>query len=69
LISELEWKGGFEAERVFATNEDTKNSLLFDLEVPGEKVVVADPYAPEWQQTILKQYDEIKHKKARSEIT
>lgn len=69
LISELEWKGGFEAERVFVTNEDTKNSLLFDLEVPEDKIVVADPYWQEWQETILNQYDDIVVKKARSEVS
>lgn len=66
MISELEWKGGFEAEKVFATNEGTKNSLLFDLEVPGDKVVLADPYSPDWLETILNEYRQLERVKARS---
>ncbi|WEL22977.1 glycosyltransferase family 4 protein [Candidatus Nanohalovita haloferacivicina] len=59
LISELEWQGTFEADRVFVTKEDTKNSVLFDLDVPGEKLKAVDPYSPEWQSRILNTYKEI----------
>lgn len=59
MISELEWKGGFEAEKVFATKEDTKNSLLFDLDLPGDKVVLADPYSHDWLETILNIYRQL----------
>lgn len=64
MISELEWQGAFEATRVLATNEDTKNSLLFDLDVPEEKIELIDPYSPEWRERILKTYSElVKQKK------
>lgn len=56
LISELEWQGTFEADKVLVTKEETKNSVLFDLDVPGEKVEVIDPYTADWQSRILKQY-------------
>jgi hypothetical protein len=64
VISELEWDGAFEADLAIATNEDTKNSLLFDLDVPEEKLEFIDPYAPEWEQNVLNNYRELlEHKK------
>lgn len=63
MISELEWKAGFEADKVLSTKEDTKNSLLFDLDVPDSKLEVIDPYAPDWRKRVLSQYNElVKHK-------
>ncbi|MFB6291884.1 MAG: glycosyltransferase family 4 protein [Candidatus Nanohaloarchaea archaeon] len=56
MISELEWQGAFESDRVFVTKEDTKNSVLFDLDVPGEKLEIVDPYEGGWQQRILDNY-------------
>lgn len=56
MISELEWQGVYEADKVLTTKEDTKNSVLFDLEAPEEKVEVIDPYAGEWQKNVLNQY-------------
>lgn len=64
VISELEWQGAFEAEKAIATSEDTKNSLLFDLEVPEEKIDIIDPFADGWQRRVLKSYQEtIRHTK------
>lgn len=63
MISELEWQGSYEADKVFATNHGTSDSLRFDLDVPGEKIEVIDPYNPEWRGRILKSYrDLIKNK-------
>ncbi|MFB6193051.1 MAG: glycosyltransferase family 4 protein [Candidatus Nanohaloarchaea archaeon] len=59
LISELEWQGTFEADKVFVNRDETKNSVLFDLDVPGEKVKTVDPYSPDWQSRILNTYQEI----------
>lgn len=59
LISEMEWNGGFEADKILATKEDTKNSILFDLDVPGSKVEVVDPYTADWEKRILNQYEEL----------
>lgn len=59
MISELEWQGGFEADHVLVTKEDTKNSVLFDLDVPDEKVEVIDPYDHDWLSRILNKYEEL----------
>lgn len=64
VISELEWDGAFEADLAIATNEDTRNSLMFDLDVPEEKLEVIDPYAPDWGQNVLNSYREVlKHRR------
>jgi hypothetical protein len=64
VISELEWQGAFEAEKAIATSEDTKNSLLFDLDVPEEKIDIIDPFSDNWQQRVLNSYrDTIKQEK------
>ena len=67
-ISELEWDGAFEADLAIATSEGTKNSLLFDLDVPEDKLEIIDPYGPEWEEKVLngyrnllKQEKEVKH--------
>lgn len=65
LISELEWEGTFEADAVFVTKEDTKNSVLFDLDVPEEKLKTVDPYSQDWQSRILNKYDEIVKQKQK----
>ena len=67
LISELEWQGTFEADKVFANNDDVKNSLLFDLEMSNEKVCVADPLHSGWQEIILNSYQEILGKEVEVE--
>lgn len=58
LISDMERQGSFEADKVFANNDDAKNSLLFDLDLSDEKVCVADPLHGGWQEKILKSYRE-----------
>lgn len=58
VISELEWEAAFEAEKAIATSEDTKNSLLFDLDVPEEKIDIIDPYSDGWQEKVLNSYQE-----------
>lgn len=59
MISELEWKAGVEAQKVLATNEGTKNSLLFDLDIPEDKVEVLDPYREGWLDRLLEIYSKI----------
>lgn len=59
MISELEWDGAFEADLVLATSEDTRNSLIFDLDVPEDKARFIDPYAPEWEKNVLRYYREL----------
>lgn len=68
LISEMEWQGSFEADMVFANNDDVKNSLLFDLDISDEKVCVADPLHEGWQEKILNCYEEILGKRVEVEV-
>jgi hypothetical protein len=68
LISEMEWQGSFEADLVFANNDDVKNSLLFDLDLPDEKVEVADPLHHGWQERILNAYGEILDREVEVEV-
>ncbi len=56
MISELEWQGVYESDKVLTNGEDAKNSVLFDLDAPDEKVEVIDPYGEEWQQNVLNEY-------------
>jgi glycogen synthase len=58
MISELEWKAGFESQKVLATNHGTKNSLLFDLDMPEDKVEVVDPYSDGWLERMIEIYSE-----------
>jgi len=55
VISELEWQGAFESQKAIATSEDTKNSLLFDLDVPEEKIDIIDPFSDNWQKKSFNQ--------------
>jgi len=59
VISELEWQGAFEAQKAIATSEDTKNSLLFDLDVPEKKIDIIDPFEDNWQERVLESYQNI----------
>mgnify|MGYP002760502338 FL=1 len=64
MISELEWQGAYESDRVLVTKEDTKNSVLFDLDAPEDKLEVIDPFSDGWRERILNKYRELlKHKK------
>ncbi|MFB6159134.1 MAG: glycosyltransferase family 4 protein [Candidatus Nanohalobium sp.] len=67
LISEMEWEGCFQAEKIFANNEDVKNSLLFDLDIPDEEICVADPLHAGWKEKILKSYAENRDKRLEVE--
>ena len=59
MISELEWKGTYEADQVLTTKEDTKNSVLFDLDAPDAKVEVVDPFEDAWPERVLNKYREL----------
>jgi len=59
MISELEWQGVYEADQILTTDEDTKNSVLFDLGAPDEKVQKVDPYEGSWPETVLNKYQEL----------
>lgn len=59
MISEMEWKAGQESDKLFVTNHDTKNSVLFDLDVLEEKVEVIDPYEEGWSRQIIENYENV----------
>lgn len=59
MISELEWQGAYEADQILTTKNDTKNSVLFDLDAPDEKVEVINPYSDGWPERVLKKYAEL----------
>ena len=64
MISELECQGAYESDKVLVTKEDTKNSVLFDLDTPEDKLEVIDPFSDGWQERVLNKYRELlKHKK------
>jgi len=56
VISELEWQGTFEADKVIVNRDETRNSVLFDLDAPEEKLEMIDPLKDGWQQIILNNY-------------
>lgn len=58
MISELEWQGAYESDKVLATNSGTADSLRFDLDVPDEKIEIIDPFDHEWLSKLLKTYEE-----------
>lgn len=64
MISELEWQGVYESDHVMVTKEDTKNSVLFDLDAPEDKISLIDPFTDRWREKILSKYRElVKQKK------
>lgn len=67
MISELEWQGTYESDHVLVTKEDTKNSVLFDLDVPEDKVDVIDPLSGGWQERVLNKYREVVNHKKQAE--
>lgn len=58
-ISEMEWQGVYEADRVLVNRDDTRNSAIFDLDAPEDKIEMIDPMSHGWQQTVLKKYREV----------
>lgn len=56
VISEMEWQAGYDADKIIVNNEGTKNSLLFDLDVPREKIEVIDPFDLQWKEKTREVY-------------
>jgi len=59
VISELEWQGTYEADKVLVNRDETRNSVLFDLDTPEEKLHMIDPMKEGWQHRILNTYKEV----------
>lgn len=59
VISELEWKGCHQADRVLVNSEDTYNSVVHDLDIPEDKISILNPLSDGWQESVLKIYKEL----------
>lgn len=59
VISELEWQAVYESDKVFANNQDTRDSLVFDLDAPEDKIDVISPLEEGWESRVLKTYREL----------
>ena len=58
-ISEMEWQGVYESDKVFVNRDETRNSVIFDLDAPDDKIEMIDPFDHEWQQRVLNSYREL----------
>lgn len=59
VISDMEWRGGYEADKIIALNDDTENSLVYDLDVPREKIEVINPFSSQWKERTRNVYTEV----------
>ncbi len=59
VISELEWQGTYEADEILVNRDETRNSVLFDLDTPEDKLNMIDPLEEGWQHRILNTYKEV----------
>ncbi len=53
-ISEMEWRGVYNAEKVFVNDKRAMNSVLKDLDAPRDKVELIDPISDHWPEKVLK---------------
>ncbi|MFP4038669.1 MAG: glycosyltransferase family 4 protein [Candidatus Nanohaloarchaea archaeon] len=59
VISELEWKGCYNADKILVNSDSTRNSAVFDLDAPEQKIEVVDPLGDGWRHTVLKTYENL----------
>lgn len=59
VISELEWKGGYNAEKILVNRQSTYDSAVHDLDVPEEKIEVLNPLTEGWRSSVLKIYENL----------
>lgn len=59
VISELEWKGGYKAEKILVNRQSTYDSAVYDLDVPEEKIEVLNPLSGDWHSSALKIYENL----------
>jgi hypothetical protein len=69
LISEMEWCGAFHAAAVIATNDDTRDSLAFDLDVPADKLRTIDPFEANWAAEVRRVYETAVEGRAAAEVS
>lgn len=56
IISDVEWWAAFESAHVIVHNIDAFNSLIYDLNVPKEKISVIEIHKERWEEMILNIY-------------
>ncbi len=44
LISDMEWELCYDAKKIFVISENVRASLMHDLSVPGEKIILTEPW-------------------------
>lgn len=59
VISELEWKGGYTADKLLVNKHSTYDSAVHDLDIPGEKIEVTNPLTEGWRESVLKIYENL----------
>lgn len=59
VISELEWKGGYNADKVFVNKQSTYDSANYDLGIPEEKLETLNPLTEGWRSSVLKIYENL----------
>ena len=59
IVSSIEWWASFEAKKVIVDNRDAYNSVKYDLNLPEEKIVIADPLKQGWQGKVLEEYGKV----------
>jgi len=56
VVSSIEWWASFEARRVIVDNRDAYNSVKYDLNLPEDKIRIADPMQHGWQEKVIEEY-------------
>ena len=59
VISEMEWKGCYNADKVFVNSQSTYDSVAYDLDVPEEKLELLDPLNEGWSESVIKNYENL----------
>jgi len=62
-ISEMEWRGIYNAEKVFVNDKEAMNSVFNDLDAPRDKVELIDSISDHWPEKLLNAYRKALNKK------
>jgi glycogen synthase len=62
-ISEMEWRGVYNAEKVFVNDKEAMNSVVNDLDAPRDKVELIDSISDHWPEKLLNAYRKALNKK------
>lgn len=59
VISEMEWRGCYNADKIFVNSKSTYDSSIHDLDVPDDKIELLNPLNAEWSRSVLKNYENL----------